>query len=80
LGDHLRFTTRTSTGSKHLLRCHFFAPDGSFIPAYARNVLVDGSQGEVVLPSAQNDAPGEYRLSVADLVSGAVAEHSFTLR
>jgi len=79
LGEHLGFRIQCSVSGKHLLRCHFSAPDGSFLTAYARNVLVDGVAGTVTFPSALNDAPGRYRLVVTDLVGGATAETGFTL-
>jgi len=74
LGDRIRWKVKLSTGGKHLVRCHFFAPDGAFIPAYASSTLVEGSSAEVVLPSALNDSSGLYRIEAADVVSGASAE------
>ena len=74
LGEHVRFTIKLSAPGKHLVRCHFFAPNGSFMPAYQSNISLDGPTGAVVLPSALNDPAGPYRLRVTDVVTGATAE------
>ena len=79
LGDHLSFMIRSAIRRKLLLRCHFFAPDGSFLHVYARSVLMDGVTGTVTFPSALNDPPGRYRLVVTDLISAAAAESTFAL-
>jgi hypothetical protein len=74
LGEHPQFTIRSSAPGRSLVRCYFFGPDGSFLALYATNVLVNNGAGSVVLPSALNDAPGEYRLRVTDVITGASAE------
>ncbi len=80
IGDHPGFEVRFEKQGKHLLRCHFFAPDGTFLSAYARNVLAEGPVGRVILPFAMNDPPGKYRLTVTDLISGASADADIVLR
>ncbi|HYK91894.1 MAG TPA: hypothetical protein VE398_24220, partial [Acidobacteriota bacterium] len=79
LGEHLNFKIQSSVAGKHLIRCQFYAPDGTFLPAYARNVIVEGAAGKVVLPSALSDSPGRYKLVATDLISGAAAETDFLL-
>jgi hypothetical protein len=79
-GKHPVFEARTSTPGKHLLRCHFFAPNGSFLPEYSRNVLSEGGAGRIVFPSALSDPQGSYRLEATDLLSGARSEITFSLR
>jgi hypothetical protein len=79
LGEHLSFRIQSAVRGKHLLRCQFFAPDGSFLHVYARSVLMDGVTGTVAFPSALNDMPGRYRLVITDLISGAAAESTFAL-
>ncbi len=78
-GDALRFTLTLSTTGKHVLRCHVFGPDGSFLPVYAKNLLVSGRTGAFVFPSAVNDALGKYRVVATDVVTGASAEASVVL-
>ena len=80
LGDQVAFAIKSSDAGKHLVRCHFSGPDGAFLPAYARNVVVEGGTGKVVLASALNDAAGNYTLKVADVVTGASAETKVTLK
>ena len=35
-GEHPAFEVRSSAAGKSLVRCHFFAPDGAFVPEYAK--------------------------------------------
>jgi len=80
LGDHPEFTIKASRPGRMVVRCHFLAPDGRLLPAYARNVLMEGNAGTVVLPSALNDPPGDYTLRVADVITGASATTRTHLR
>ena len=79
-GEALRFAVKVTPSGRRIIRCHFHAPDGSFMPVYARNVLIEGSEGSVMFPSAHNDPAGDYRLQVTDVVSGAAASTGFSLR
>jgi hypothetical protein len=63
----------TAGAGPHLVRVHVQAPDGRFLPEYAGNVLVEGDRGAFLLPTARSDAPGTYRIEVADVVTGASA-------
>ena len=67
-------------GGPHLIRCHVFAPDGRFLLEYAANVLTDGGTARCVLPSALDDPAGEYRIVATDVLTGANAEATLTLR
>jgi Beta-galactosidase trimerisation domain/Beta-galactosidase len=80
LGEHVRFTIDSEPSGRRLVRCHFFAPGGSVLDAYAKNVLVEGARATVVLPSALNDPAGVYTLRVTDVVSGATAEMKVRLK
>ena len=51
-------------------------PDGAFRPEYAQVTVEEGPAATFVLPSALNDAAGEYRVRVTDVLSGASAEAS----
>jgi hypothetical protein len=74
LGEHPVFALTSSTSGPHLIRCHVFAPDGSMMPAYAGNLLLDNVTSTFVLPSALNDPAGGYTIRATDVVTGATAE------
>ena len=80
LGEHVAFNISSAPAGRRLVRCHFFAPDGSMLEAYAKNVLLENSNAKVVLPSALNDPAGEYTLRVTDVVTGATAETKIRLK
>ena len=79
-GEPLTYEIKATPGGKHLVRCHLFAPDGSFLPVYAKNILIDGAAGKVTIATAYNDTPGNYTLRVADVVSSATTSTGFLLK
>jgi hypothetical protein len=79
-GEHVPFELTSTQGGKRLLRCHVFGPDGAFLHVYARNLVTEGSAAAFVLPSALGDAPGAYRIRATDVLTGAHAETTLTLR
>jgi hypothetical protein len=80
LGDHVEFSISSILPGQRLLRCVFFAPDGSAIRAYQKNLLVKNQKANVVLPSALNDPAGQYTVRVTDVMSGASSERKFSLK
>ncbi len=78
-GEHPAFTITSKALGKRIARCHFFAPDGSFVPIYAKTIVLDAGAGKVVLSSAVNDPPGTWILKVTDILTGAAAEATVTL-
>ncbi len=72
-GDHVSFALAPGDSRRHLARIHVLGPNGRFLPEYAATVLVDGGRGRFELPTASSDAPGRYRIELADVISGAVA-------
>ncbi len=80
LGAHVRFGINVAPAGRHLVRCHFFAPDGSMLEAYAKNVVAEDGRAAVVLPSALNDPAGVYTLRVTNVVTGATAEAKIELK
>ncbi|MHC4712200.1 MAG: beta-galactosidase trimerization domain-containing protein [Planctomycetota bacterium] len=78
-GEQPVFAIRSQVPTKRVVRCHFFAPDGSFVPHYATNIVVTGGEGSVVLPTALNDRPGDWVLKAIDLLTGAAAEGEIAL-
>ncbi|HEY2976113.1 MAG TPA: beta-galactosidase trimerization domain-containing protein [Pyrinomonadaceae bacterium] len=79
-GEHVPFTITSSVAGPRLIRCHVFAPDGSMLPAYARNLLLDNTATTFFLPSALNDVAGAYTIRATDVVTGATAETKITLK
>jgi len=79
-GDHVLFSLNSSTGGRHLIRCHVFAPDGSMMPIYANNVLLDKGSSTFVLPTALNDPSGTYTVRATDVVTGATVETRIDLK
>jgi hypothetical protein len=79
-GEHVAFDISSAPAGRRLFRCHFFAPDGSMLEAYARNVLAEDGRAAVVLPSALNDPEGVYTLRVTDVLTGATAEAKIRLK
>jgi hypothetical protein len=74
LGEAPVFTASTASSGRRLLRWHVYGPGGVFLPEYARVTVAEGPAAAFVLPSALNDAPGDYRVRVTDVLSGATAE------
>jgi hypothetical protein len=77
-GEHVSFSLQSSSVS--LVRCHVYAPDGSRLPIYSNNVLVENGGGTFTLPFALRDPPGKYVVRATDVVTGAVIEKSIELR
>jgi hypothetical protein len=77
-GEHVPFALSATTPGPRLIRCHVFAPDGSMLPLYARNLLIENTAGTFVLPSALNDVAGKYIIRATDVVTGATAETKIT--
>ena len=69
-----------SASGKHIVRCHVFGPDGRFLPVYAKNLLVSGTTGAFVFPSAVNDPVGQYRIVLTDIITGGSTELKLALR
>ncbi|HEY6248288.1 MAG TPA: beta-galactosidase trimerization domain-containing protein [Pyrinomonadaceae bacterium] len=79
-GDHVRFELASEANATSLVRYHVFGPDGSLLPIYSANVLLQNGRGSFVLPFAVNDAPGKYVIKTTDVVSGATIEKVIDLR
>jgi hypothetical protein len=79
-GEHLVFALTPSASGPRLIRCHVFAPDGSMMPVYAGNLLLDNMTSTFVLPTALNDPAGVYAIRATDVVTGATAETKIELK
>jgi hypothetical protein len=80
LAEHVSFSLASSVPGRRLIRCHVFAPDGSPLPVYARNVLMNNGSSTFILPSALNDPSGRYTVRATDVVTGATVETKINLR
>jgi hypothetical protein len=78
-GEAPAFTAAASSPERRILRWDVYGPEGGFRPEYAQVSVADGPSAAFVLPSALNDAQGEYRIRVIDVLSGASAERSLRL-
>jgi hypothetical protein len=79
-GEHVAFTITSVKPERTLVRCHVFSPDGTQLPIYSTNVLLDNGRSTFVLPFALNDTPGKYTLRITDIVTGATSENAITLK
>jgi len=79
-GDHILFTLNSNGSGSALVRCHVFAPDGTSLPAYSSNILVQRGTGSFTLPFALNDGSGKYVVRATDVVSGATTEKMIELK
>ena len=80
LGEHVSFSIASSVPGRRLIRCHVFAPNGSPLPVYARNVLINNGSSTFILPSALNDPSGRYTVRATDVVTGGTIETRINLR
>jgi hypothetical protein len=71
-GEHPRFPLTVSGPGPHLVRVHVTGPDGGFLPDYAKNLLLEKT-GTFLFPSAWSDAPGRYRITATDVLTGSTA-------
>lgn len=78
-GQHVSFNLSTAPGAR-LVRCHVSAPDGSHLPIYSKNVLVEKGRGTFTVPFALNDPTGKYLVRATDVVTGNSAEARIELR
>ncbi|HEX5602379.1 MAG TPA: beta-galactosidase trimerization domain-containing protein, partial [Pyrinomonadaceae bacterium] len=79
-GEHVSFSLKSTTAGSSLVRCHVYAPDGSRLPIYSNNVLVENGRGTFSLPFALNDTTGKYIVRATDVVTGATIEKSIELK
>ena len=66
--------------SRHGLRLEVSGPDEHVIPWYSQNLLGDEGRANANIPLAFNDPPGDYTVSVRDVMSGVTAQRKFGLK
>jgi hypothetical protein len=79
-GDHLPIQISSSLPGPRLIRCQVTGPKGSIVPEYSRNLLIEKSETQFILPTALNDQAGVYTVRATDVVSGATSEIKVTLK
>jgi hypothetical protein len=79
-GEHSVFTLISTMSGRTLIRCLVFAPDGSRLPIYSTNLLIQNGRGTFILPFALNDAVGKYVIRATDVVTGAAVEKTIDLK
>jgi hypothetical protein len=83
-GDRVTIEVRVrATGDApgpHVFRLNVESPTGHRVPLYAQTRT--GSDGRAVftIPFAYNDRQGRWTLTVRDVLSGTVAQHTITVR
>jgi hypothetical protein len=63
----------------HVLRFEVRDPSGALSEAYSRTVVSHRGEGELLIPFALNDAPGEWRITVTDVATGVQGEGTVRL-
>ena len=79
-GQSVKLPLTSETTGRILIRCHVFGPDGTFIPIYSRNILLDKDRSTFVIPFALNETPGKYTVRATDVVTGASSETTIELK
>ena len=79
-GAHVHFKVNSNESTVALVRCHVFAPDGTRLPVYSSNILVQSGNGSFTLPFALNDAKGKYVVRATDVVTGATVEKTVEVK
>ncbi len=69
----------TASPSPQAVRVSVFAPDGTEIEPYGKKLVVEGSV-LMKIPFALNDAPGRWRISAVDVISGIETERHIVLQ
>ena len=63
-----------------VVRLEVFDPNGRLVRHYSSNVTVRNGRAEFKIPFALSDTPGDWRVRARDVVSGLVADQSWTLQ
>ncbi len=65
---------------RHVIRCDVYDPNGRWRSEYSANVVLDGGRGELILPLAESDRAGSWRLEMIDRVTGLKASGRVRVR
>jgi hypothetical protein len=82
-GDTLQIGLRfgaTSRAATNIVRLEVFDPGGKLVPHYSGNLILENGTGARPLPLANNDAPGNWRVTVRDILTGARKEQTISIR
>lgn len=64
----------------HVVHIELLNPQGQRRPCYVFNQLLPDGQGELRMPLALNDPPGQWTVRVRDVLTGTQAEAQFVLQ
>jgi hypothetical protein len=64
---------RGGPAGRHVVRCDVYDPRGEWCSPYSKNVVAERGRGELVVPFAESDPPGSWRVELRDAVSGQKA-------
>jgi Beta-galactosidase len=70
----VKLLTEKGKSGKHIVRCDVYDPRGNWCSHYSKNVVVEGGRGQLLIPLAENDRGGNWRLALRDCVSGLKSE------
>ena len=80
LSIHAEIKTRGGLPQDHVVHVAITAPDGSTMPHYARVLDCPNGRCETYIPLAINDAPGQYTVTVRDVLTGTVGHAEVIVR
>jgi hypothetical protein len=66
----VRLQVEGGPAGRHVVRCDVYDPKGTWRSCYSKNLVTEGGRGELLLPLAENDPAGSWRLELTDRVSG----------
>ena len=80
LSINAEIKTRGGLPKDHIVHVAITAPDGSTMPHYARVLDCPNGRCETYIPLAINDAPGQYTVTVRDVLTGTVGHAEVIVR
>jgi hypothetical protein len=66
-------TEPSAAAGLHVVRADVYDPKGTWCSYYSANVRTEDGEGELVLPLAEGDPAGTWRLELRDVVTGQTA-------
>jgi len=70
----IRIDDQPSVVQPRIVRVEVFDPIGKLAEHYSSNFRFEGELGALAIPFAWNDSPGEWKIRVRDMATGAAAE------
>jgi hypothetical protein len=79
-GDHVPFTITSNQSADSLIRVQTLGPDGTRLPLYSANLMLNKGSGIFTLPFAFNDLPGKYTIKATDVITGASVQKTIEVK